>query len=174
VYGLDYGGRLVMDSQTPQFGYYTSLITEYDLGFECTNEISEPQVASPQLEVEPTIKKSCRGSNFTIADDNLLVEAWLYVSMDAVQGNHQKHTIYWKRICDYFHEHKTHGANHNQNSLMNRWSIIQLAVNKFCGFLAQIEKRSQSGLTEQDKVRSNYGLGLTDTLSCLVCLLKRF
>jgi hypothetical protein len=147
-----------MDSQTPQSGYYTNLITEDDLEFECTNEISEQQQASPEVEVEPTIKKSCRGSNFTIIDDNLLVEAWLYVSMDAVQGNQQKHKIYWKRICDYFNEHKTHGANRNQTSLMNRWSTIQLAVNKFCGFLAQIEKRSQSGLTEQDKVRFNYGL----------------
>jgi len=136
-----------MDSQTPQSGYYTNLITEDDLGFECTNKISEQQQASPEVEVEPTIKKSCRGSNFTIIDDNLLVEAWLYVSMDAVQ-----------RICDYFNEHKTHGANRNQTSLMNQWAMIQLAVKKFCGFLAQIEKRSQSDLTEQDKVRSNYGL----------------
>jgi hypothetical protein len=158
VCGLDYMGRLVMDSQTPQSGYYTNLITEDDLGFECTNEISQHQKASPQVEVERTIKKSCRGSNFTIADDNLLVEAWLYVSMDAVQGNQQKHKVYWERICDYFHKHKVLGANYNQTSLMNRWSTIQLAVNKFCGFLAQIEKRSQSGLTEQDKVCSNYGL----------------
>ncbi|XP_062157069.1 glutathione S-transferase T3-like [Alnus glutinosa] len=87
-----------------------------------------------------------------MVDDNLLVEAWLYVSMDAVQGNQQKNKVYWKRICDYFHERKTLGANRNQTSLMNRWSTIQLAVNKFCGFLAQIEKRSQSGLTEQDKI----------------------
>jgi len=41
VYGLDYEGRLLMDSQTPLSGYYTNLITEDDLGFECTNEISE-------------------------------------------------------------------------------------------------------------------------------------
>jgi hypothetical protein len=75
VYDLDYGGRLVIDSQTPQFGYYTNLITEDDLGFECTNEISEHQEASPQVEVEPTIKISCQYRNFTIVDDNLLVEA---------------------------------------------------------------------------------------------------
>jgi hypothetical protein len=148
---------LVMDSQTPQSSCYTNLINEDDLGFERTNEISEHQEASPQVEVEHTIRKSCRGSNFTMVDDNLLVEAWLYVSMDAVQGNQQKNKVYWKRICDYFHERKTLGANRNQTSLMNRWSTIQLAVNKFCGFLAQIEKRSQSGLTEQDKVSSNYG-----------------
>jgi hypothetical protein len=54
---------------------------------ECTNEISEHQEASPQAKVELTIKQSCRGSNFTVADDNLLVEACLYVTIDAVQGN---------------------------------------------------------------------------------------
>jgi hypothetical protein len=97
-----------MDSQTPQSGYYTNLITEDDLGFECTNEISEQQEASPEVEVEPTIKKSCRCSNFTIVDDNLLVGAWLYASMDTVQGNQQKHKVYRKRICDYFNENKTH------------------------------------------------------------------
>jgi hypothetical protein len=42
---------------------------------------------------------------------------------------------------------------------MTRWSIIQVVVNKFCGFLVQIEKRSQSDLTKQDKVLSSYGLG---------------
>jgi hypothetical protein len=36
-----------MDSHIPQSGYYTNLITEDDLGFECTNEISEYQEASP-------------------------------------------------------------------------------------------------------------------------------
>jgi len=66
---------LVMHSQTPQSNYYTNLINEDDLWFECANEISEHQEASPQVKVEHTIKKSCQGSNFTMADDNLLVEA---------------------------------------------------------------------------------------------------
>ncbi|GLT53668.1 hypothetical protein SLA2020_269250 [Shorea laevis] len=137
-----------MDSQTLQCGYYTNLINEDDL--EPTDEVEvEPQV---EVEVEPTVKKSCRGSNFTVTDDNMLVEAWLYVTMDAVQGNQQKHKVYWKRVSDYFHEHKTFGSDRNQTSLMNRWSTIQLAVNKFCAFLAQVEKRQQSGLTEQDKI----------------------
>ena len=36
--------------------------------------------------------------------------------------------------------------------LMNRWSTIQLATNKFCGCFDQIERLNQSGLTEKDKV----------------------
>jgi hypothetical protein len=145
-----------MDSQTPQCGYYTNLLNEDDIFIEFSNEISEHQEASPQVEVQPTIKKSCRGSNFTIPDDNMLVEVWLYVTKDAVQGNWQKYKVYWPRICDYFLKDKTFGSNRNQTSIMNWWLTIQLAVNKFCSFLSQIEKRSQSGLTEQDNVCSNY------------------
>ncbi|XP_062110088.1 uncharacterized protein LOC133821925 isoform X2 [Humulus lupulus] len=37
-------------------------------------------------------------------------------------------------------------------SVRNRWSTIQLATNKFCGALAQIERRSPSGVSEQDKI----------------------
>jgi hypothetical protein len=77
--------------------------------------------------------------------------------MDTIQGNEQKHKTYWKRICDYFHEHKTFLSICNEASLMYQWSMIQLAVNKFCGFSAQVEKRQPSGLIEIDKVCSNYG-----------------
>jgi hypothetical protein len=78
-----------------------------------------------------------------MANNNMLVTVWLYVTIDVVQGNQQKYKVYWQKICDYFHEHKTFEASHNQTSLMNRWSTIQLAVNKFCGFLAQVEKLPQ-------------------------------
>jgi hypothetical protein len=45
-----------MDSQTPQCGYYTNLLNEDDIFIEFSNEISEHQEASPQVEVQPTIK----------------------------------------------------------------------------------------------------------------------
>ncbi|KAG6633483.1 hypothetical protein CIPAW_12G051300 [Carya illinoinensis] len=37
-------------------------------------------------------------------------------------------------------------------SLTNRWSTIQKATNKFCGFLAQVESMHPSGTNEQDKI----------------------
>ncbi|CAL8992592.1 unnamed protein product, partial [Prunus brigantina] len=82
-------------------------------------------------------------------EDNLLLSAWLNVSLDAVQGNKQKSGTYWKRIWEYFHEYKSFVGDRTTNSLMHRWSTIQLAVNKFCGWYAQIEQRQQSGLNEQ-------------------------
>ncbi|BFG29887.1 hypothetical protein CerSpe_161610 [Prunus speciosa] len=39
----------------------------------------------------------------------------------------------------------------NSNSLLHRWSGIQLSVNKLCGYMAKIEGRSQSGVNEKDR-----------------------
>nr|POF17155.1 hypothetical protein CFP56_39681 [Quercus suber] len=37
------------------------------------------------------------------------------------------------------------------SSLTNRWLTIQLCTNKFCGCLAQIESKNESGKTNEDK-----------------------
>ncbi|KAI8523060.1 hypothetical protein RHMOL_Rhmol13G0045300 [Rhododendron molle] len=99
-----------------------------------------------------TSKKPQRGGNFTDEEDKLLVSAYLNISLDVVQGNDQKRKTYWRRVWDYFHQHKSFVSERNENSLMNRWSAIQLSVNKFCGCYAQIELRHQSGMTKGDKV----------------------
>ncbi|KAJ0111154.1 hypothetical protein Patl1_01974 [Pistacia atlantica] len=52
----------------------------------------------------------------------------------------------------YFHKYKNFESERTQVSLMNHWSTIQLATNKFCGCYAQIESRNQSGVNEQDKI----------------------
>ena len=73
--------------------------------------------------------------------------------MDVVHGNEQKSKRYWQRVWEYFNKYKPESdCNRNQASLMNRWSTIQLATNKFCGCFDQIERLNQSGLTEKDKV----------------------
>ncbi|CAL5362865.1 unnamed protein product [Camellia sinensis] len=85
-------------------------------------------------------------------EDNMVVSAWLNTSLDAVYRNEQKSKTFWRRVGEYFHEHKTFISERNNNSLMNRWSIIQLGTNKFCGYFAQIEALHQSGVNEQDKI----------------------
>jgi hypothetical protein len=45
-------------------------------------------------------------------------------------------------------------------SLMNRWSVIQLVVNKFCGYLDQVQMGQPCGSNEIDKVCYNYGFSL--------------
>jgi len=72
--------------------------------------------------------------------------------MDAVQGIDQPRATYWERIHDYYHLHKEFDSDRNCNSLTHRWGIILEMVNKFCGWYGQVQRRAQSGTTEQDKV----------------------
>ncbi|CAI9785223.1 unnamed protein product [Fraxinus pennsylvanica] len=100
--------------------------------------------------LEPNSKR-LRGGNFTVEEDLLIVSAWLNVSLDALHGNEHKQKAFWTRLWEYFHKYKKFASTRTQVSLMNRWSTIQLATNKFCGCYAQIESRNQSGVNEQDK-----------------------
>ncbi|CAL5393767.1 unnamed protein product [Camellia sinensis] len=155
-----------MDSQTPTDAYFTNLLqggsnllgefmmkSPNQIG-QCSSQHGEVAGQESQLspQIESTTKKSQRGGNFSTEEDNLLVSAWLNTSLDAIHGNEQKHKTYWNRVWEYFHKYKTFTSERNQNSLMNRWSTIQLGTNKFCGFFAQIESMHQSGVNEQDKI----------------------
>ncbi|CAL5439351.1 unnamed protein product [Camellia sinensis] len=117
------------------------------------NQISEGAGQESQFSTkkESATKKS-RSGNFSKEEDNLLISAWLNTSLDAVHGNEQKSKTFWRRVGEYFHEHKTFISERTDNSLMNRWSIIQLGTNKFCGYFAQIESMRESGVNEQDKI----------------------
>ncbi|KAF7145479.1 hypothetical protein RHSIM_Rhsim04G0125600 [Rhododendron simsii] len=132
-----------------------SMEPQDEVGFTYANQNAKEftQASQTSAQMGSTSKKPQRGSNFTNEEDKLLVSAYLNISLDAVQGNDQKRKTYWRRVWDYFHKHKSFVSERNENSLMNRWSAIQLSVNKFCGCYAQIELRHQSGITEEDKLR---------------------
>ena len=102
--------------------------------------------------VESTAKKLQRGSNFFIQEDVLLVSAFLNVNQDVVQSTNQKRPTYWSRIWKYYHHWETFTSEHTVSSLTNLWSMIQHCTNKFCGCLAQIESKNESGKTSEDKV----------------------
>ncbi|CAL5330963.1 unnamed protein product [Camellia sinensis] len=159
-----------MDSQTPTDAYFTNqlqggsnILGEFMLKSpnqmgQCSSQHGEvagqESPLSPQI--ESTTKKSQCGGNFGTEEDNLLVSAWLNISLDAIHRNEQKHKTYWNRVWEYFHKYKTFTSERNHNSLMNRWSTIQLGTNKFCGFFAQIESMHQSGVNEQDKYQPKW------------------
>ena len=82
----------------------------------------------------------------------MLVKVWLEISLDPVQGTDQTRSIYWKRIHDYYHEHKTFESERNISSLSHRWGIIHKSVNRFYGWYTLVQNRKESGLTEQDRV----------------------
>ena len=134
-------------------GYFTDLITK---GFGLAGQSENPPPAQEvvaQDEVQAIGKANQkRTKNFTIDEDELLVSAWLNVSLDPVKGVDQSRTTYWKRIHAYFHAHKEFISDRSQGSLMNRWSGIQHDVNIFAGCLSKIEAKNQSGLSIDDKV----------------------
>ncbi|CAL5400761.1 unnamed protein product [Camellia sinensis] len=107
---------------------------EFDLDHDFTTE--SPQQESQCLSFSPeiitqTTKIPQRKGNFTVEEDMMLISSWLNISLDPIRGNEQK----------------------TQTSLMNRWSTIQLATNKFCGCFSQVERLNRSGSTENDKIR---------------------
>ncbi|XP_035543637.1 uncharacterized protein LOC118347706 [Juglans regia] len=98
-------------------------------------------------------KKVQRGASFTVEEDNLLVSAWLNISIGAIMGTDQKSTQMWERITTFYHEYKKPNIpDRSEGSLMNRWSTIQKLTNKFCAYIAQIESLHPSGATEQDNI----------------------
>ena len=150
-----------MDSRAREDVFFTNLLEESNMSIDF--DMESGQLESPQCEVcteqSPSenqlgsiAKKSTRGLKFTVEEDLLLVSAWLNISMDPIVGNQQKRNTYWDNICEYFEKERTSCISRGANSLMYRWSMIQVKTNKFCGFLAQVERRNESGLNEQDKV----------------------
>ncbi|XP_031284938.1 uncharacterized protein LOC116143615 [Pistacia vera] len=121
--------NLYIDSiENPQFS--TQLSNSDNISIFTNTE--ESHLSTP---IESNSKRS-RGGNFTAKEDLLIVSAWLNTSLDVVQGNEQKHKTYWARLLEYFHKYKNFESECTQVSLMNRWSTIQLATNKFCGCYA--------------------------------------
>ncbi|KAL7236175.1 hypothetical protein ACSBR1_019438 [Camellia fascicularis] len=137
----------MMDSQGGK--YFTNLLHEDsnfdDLIFmDSQDQMGQNLKQNTQVPAETTqfspqmgsTTKRSRGGDFTIDEDNLIVSAWLNTSLDTVYGNEQKHKTYWSRVYEYFHKHKTSNHERDVNSLMHRWSTIQLGTNKFCGCFA--------------------------------------
>ena len=116
--------------------YYTSMMSEgtHPVDFEdfsnpCNEQQSQEVLVTPSASsTRPNHKRS---KNFSEKEDEILVSAWLNVSLDPITGANQTHKSYWTRIYDHFHENLPFPSDRMQNSLMHRWSTIQDSVNKF-------------------------------------------
>ena len=72
-------------------------------------------------------------------------------------GVNQSSGGYYKRIHDYYKQHKPEGSERSQIAIQHRWAAIQKAVNKFCCFKSAVDRRDQSGTNEQDRVSVQMG-----------------
>ncbi|KAL4619612.1 hypothetical protein ACB092_06G092400 [Castanea dentata] len=102
-------------------------------------------------EVATSKKKSTRGINFSAKEDKLLVAAWLNTSVNLVYGNKQHKTTFYDKIAKYFKDYKT-DSTRSISSLTTRWGTINRETIEFCGSLAKIEAKNESGTTVDDKI----------------------
>lgn len=120
------------------------------------------------------VPKRCK--NFTVSEDECLVSAYLNISKDPIIGTNQPIKGYWQRITEYFHEHKSTPYDRSQSSLQQRWGDIQKETSRFCGFYVEVERRKQSGLNVDDKVKKEVHFKLFEhynslcTNICLFCV----
>ena len=132
--------------------YYTNLLND-DL--HIYNEYANVAATPSQPDTsELNAQRKPRTRNFSTREDLMLMSTWLNISMDATHDNDQTKLKYWERIHAYFNQYKEFKYDQNPNSLMHRWSTIQLVVSKFSRYYNQIDGKNQSGTTEQNKVIS--------------------
>jgi hypothetical protein len=92
-----------------------------------------------------------RGKAFSMEEDRAICSAFLHVSIDPIIGTNQSAAGYYARMHQHFTEN-IGASSRTKISIENRWTTIQKAVSKFCGFYAAIERRNKSGKNEQDRV----------------------
>ncbi|KAF2924883.1 hypothetical protein DAI22_06g011100 [Oryza sativa Japonica Group] len=97
-------------------------------GFSIDNNIGSED--PPSLKSQRAAKKkkvSRRGTAFTKEEDMVVCSAFLNISKDAITGVNQTSGGYYKRMHDYFNEHKPEGSNRSQIAIQHRWALIQKA-----------------------------------------------
>ncbi|KAF9594110.1 hypothetical protein IFM89_027428 [Coptis chinensis] len=106
---------------------------------------------TPLIAASQSINVGRRGPNFSLEEDEALCKAWVAIGEDSVVGICQTEKRFWERALDAFHEILNYQTGQSSKGISDRWGVIQLAINKFCGFLGQLEAVHQSGMTMQNR-----------------------
>ncbi|KAE8801096.1 putative methionyl-tRNA synthetase [Hordeum vulgare] len=98
-------------------------------------------------------EKSQSSKNYTILEDQALIQAWNVVSLDACTGVSQTAKRYWQRIEDqYFRIMKKYPNRTARTfrSLQGRWENIKPMCNRWAACLEQVRNAPPSGTVESD------------------------
>ncbi|ESQ46279.1 hypothetical protein EUTSA_v10000723mg [Eutrema salsugineum] len=97
-------------------------------------------------EASPATEKKER-RQWSPSDDLLLISSWLNTGKDAVVGNEQKSTAFWKRIAAFFSASLKSAGREKIESIpcKQRWQKINDQVCKFCGAYAAACRERASG-----------------------------
>ncbi|XP_013674466.2 glutathione S-transferase T2-like [Brassica napus] len=149
----------LLHSQNFQYGSYPS--TQYP------SEIppySSQQPDGPPEREDPAVASKER-RQWTPADDEVVISAWLNTSKDAVVGNEQKSGTFWKRVAEYCESTphaKESGEPREWLHIKQRWQKINDLTNKFCGAYSAAERQITSGQSETDVLKMAYDIYYAD------------
>ncbi|XP_013623879.1 PREDICTED: glutathione S-transferase T3-like [Brassica oleracea var. oleracea] len=106
-------------------------------------------------------KQRCKWS---IAEDLVLISAWLNTSKDPLVGNEQRAGTFWKRIAAYYNASpKVIGlAKREQSHCKQRWGKINEGVCKFVGSYDAATKQRTSGQSEDDVLKAAHEIFFND------------
>lgn len=96
-----------------------------------------------------------RSTNYTEAEDILLVRAWASVGMDATTGTDQTGKRYWQRIEDNYCRIKPKNSgfiSRTYRSLQGRWELMKPACARWSAAMDQVRDAPPSGTVESDYV----------------------
>ncbi|KAE8812442.1 putative methionyl-tRNA synthetase [Hordeum vulgare] len=94
-----------------------------------------------------------RSTNYTEAEDILLVSAWASVGMDATTGTDQTGKRYWHRIEDNYCRIKPKNCgfiSRSYRSLQGRWDLMKPACARWSAAMDQVRDAPPSGTVESD------------------------
>nr|POE91671.1 hypothetical protein CFP56_18621 [Quercus suber] len=83
----------------------------------------------PQVE-NASSTKGKRGTNFSVDEDQLLVSAWLNISVDVIHSNEQTQNTFHQKVWEYFTWYNTSNSTRTAISLISCWGTINEKTNK--------------------------------------------
>ncbi|XP_048624028.1 glutathione S-transferase T3-like [Brassica napus] len=173
----------LLHSQQPSvvhenFPYESFHSSSVNLGSSEIPPFSSQQTEAPTQPEVTSVERRER-KKWTLADDEVLISAWLNTSKDAVVANDQNARTFWKRVGEYYaaSRHATEGEKGEHLHCKQRWHKINELTNKFCAAYASAERQQVSGQNETDVLKQAHAIYYADheskfTLEHAWCVLR--
>ncbi|KAI7958928.1 hypothetical protein MJO28_002719 [Puccinia striiformis f. sp. tritici] len=127
-------------------------------GNEPSNLVPPSQKTTPSTKAPPTDssdRKGSRSKNYDDKEDVKICISWLNISQDPLNSTNQAGDTFWKRVGEHYKSTREDDYKFRTwQSVKSRWHILQHAVNKFCGAVAQVELANKSGENLEDHMTS--------------------
>jgi hypothetical protein len=142
-----------------------------ELEEEEEEEEDEEEDEVTEVDASTVARSTVRATNYSPAEDVLLVRAWAAVGMDASTGTDQTGKRYWQRIEDMYCKIKPKTAGYvsrTYRSLQGRWELMKPACARWSAAMSQVIEAPPSGCVESDYV-SAYCVTFMPLCICVIC-----